>query len=164
MKHKVGEKVVVVNPYSGSDFEDGEIVTIVRIGDENGFEPDCYGAVRDGENYLWYLYEDEVKPNIVTQIEKTRLVNVDELLLKQRFMIAAPWSEDHDGYAVPVEEIYNAPTIEARPVVRGRWKWVGEDRWNDTYLCSNCGKMNMDDSTFCPNCGADMQEREQCYA
>ena len=93
-------------------------------------------------------------------MKKQRLIDVDELLLKQRFMIAAPWSEDHDGYAVPVEEIYNAPTIEARPVVHGHWKWVGADRWNDTYLCSNCGKMNMDDSNFCPNCGADMREKE----
>lgn len=46
---------------------------------------------------------------------------------------------------------------DVRPVVRGRWRWVGQDQWNDCYECSQCGKMNTDNSNFCPNCGADMR-------
>lgn len=50
-----------------------------------------------------------------------------------------------------------APAADVRPVVRGRWRWVGQDQWNDCYECSQCGKMNTDNSNFCPNCGADMR-------
>lgn len=53
--------------------------------------------------------------------------------------------------------IKRAESIEVRPVVRGRWRWVGQDKWNDCYECSQCGKMNTDNSNFCPNCGADMK-------
>lgn len=47
---------------------------------------------------------------------------------------------------------------DVRPVVRGRWRWVGQDKWNDCYECSQCGKMNTDNSNFCPNCGAEMNQ------
>lgn len=53
--------------------------------------------------------------------------------------------------------IKRAPAANVRPVVRGRWRWVGQDKWNDCYECSQCGKMNTDNSNFCPNCGADMR-------
>lgn len=43
------------------------------------------------------------------------------------------------------------PAADVRPVVRGRWRWVGQDQWNDCYECSQCGKMNTDNSNFCPN-------------
>lgn len=49
------------------------------------------------------------------------------------------------------------PAADVRPAVRGRWRWVGQDQWNDCYECSQCGKMNTDNSDFCPNCGADMR-------
>lgn len=62
MIHKIGDKVRVVNPYSGGDFEVGDVVTIVRIGDEDGFEPNCYGAISPHDGSLWYLNEDEVAP------------------------------------------------------------------------------------------------------
>lgn len=53
--------------------------------------------------------------------------------------------------------IESVPAADVRPVVRGRWRWVGQDQWNDCYECSQCGKMNTDNSNFCPNCGADMK-------
>lgn len=56
-----------------------------------------------------------------------------------------------------LEAIEPLPAADVRPVVRGRWRWVGQDRWNDCYECSQCGKMNTDNSNFCPNCGADMR-------
>lgn len=46
--------------------------------------------------------------------------------------------------------------VEYVPVVHGKWIFCGEDRWNDCYLCSKCGKINIDDSKYCPNCGAKM--------
>lgn len=60
-------------------------------------------------------------------------------------------------YAAAFAEIAHSPAADVRPVVRGRWRWVGQDQWNDCYECSQCGKMNTDNSNFCPNCGADMR-------
>lgn len=62
---------------------------------------------------------------------------------------------------VPIEAIWNAPTITPESLVRhGRWRWCGEDRWNDAYECSECGKIHTDDSSYCPNCGAKMDIEE----
>lgn len=57
-----------------------------------------------------------------------------------------------------MQERPEAPAADVRPVVRGRWRWVGQDKWNDCYECSQCGKMNTDNSNFCPNCGAEMNQ------
>lgn len=46
--------------------------------------------------------------------------------------------------------------VNAVEVVHGRWRFCGSDRYNDAYECSVCGKMAMDDSNYCPNCGAFM--------
>lgn len=78
MKFKVGQKVKTVNPYSGSDFEDGEIVEIVRIGTEDGEDMNCYGAKSEKDPFMmWYLYEDEVAP--ITNADKIRIMSNDEL-------------------------------------------------------------------------------------
>lgn len=53
---------------------------------------------------------------------------------------------------------YMAPTREQVEKVRGEWRWVGEDRWNDCYECGKCGKMHPDNSLFCPACGAPMTD------
>ena len=66
----------------------------------------------------------------------------------------------HNGLNMAASMAINAPTIEARPVVRGRW----EDRYTpngkyvswDGFYCSVCGKQATK-SNFCPNCGADMR-------
>ena len=54
------------------------------------------------------------------------------------------------------DDIKNAPTIEARPVVRG--EWLGE---RGSYICSNCGGDAPDESywpsPFCAACGAEMR-------
>ena len=54
---------------------------------------------------------------------------------------------------------YMAPTREqVEKVWRGEWRWVGEDRWSDTYECSKCGKLSMNDYLFCPNCNSAMND------
>lgn len=62
--------------------------------------------------------------------------------------------------------IYEAPTIEAKPVRHGRW--IALEGWfnKSNVKCSVCGNtLDMDgvnagrgDANFCPNCGADMRE------
>lgn len=56
--------------------------------------------------------------------------------------------------------VKDAPTVEAKPVVHGEWKydWLGE------YICSNCYErvrvkevMGEPAWDWCPACGADMR-------
>lgn len=55
-----------------------------------------------------------------------------------------------------INSIENAPAVEAEPVRHGRWRFCGEDRWNDAFECSECGKIAMENSDYCPHCGAKM--------
>lgn len=55
MKYKIGSRVRVINPYSGGNFDDGDIVTIEQIGCED--QPDCYGAISPYDDR--YHYEKE---------------------------------------------------------------------------------------------------------
>lgn len=75
MKHKVNAKLVVKNVYSGGNFENGDIVTVYQIGNED--EPDCYGAISPHDGLLWFLYEDEVGP--ATNADRIRSMNDEEL-------------------------------------------------------------------------------------
>lgn len=56
--------------------------------------------------------------------------------------------------------IWIAPAADVVEVKHGEWSFVGSDRWNDCFQCSACGKMAMDDSNYCPNCGAKMDGRK----
>lgn len=47
---------------------------------------------------------------------------------------------------------------QVEKVWRREWRWVGEDRWSDTYECSKCGKLSMNDYPFCPNCNSAMND------
>ena len=47
---------------------------------------------------------------------------------------------------------------QVEKVWREEWRWVGEDRWSDTYECSKCGKLSMNDYLFCPNCNSAMND------
>ncbi len=76
MKLKVGQKVCVSNVYSGGNFENGDVVTIGRIGCKD--DPNCYGAISPHDGSFWYLEEDEVTP-IITNADKIRAMSDDEL-------------------------------------------------------------------------------------
>ncbi len=58
------------------------------------------------------------------------------------------------------DDIKNAPTIEARPVVRGEWE---EYQVPHIMCCSECdwGTEVQSDFNFCPNCGAEMRKGEE---
>lgn len=76
MRFNIGDKVRVVKPYSGGNFEDGDIVEIVQIGDGD-FESECYGAISPYDNDVWFLDEKEVAP--VTNADMIRHMNNEEL-------------------------------------------------------------------------------------
>jgi rubrerythrin len=88
----------------------------------------------------------------------TRLIDADSI----------PWDVEGVG-EIPVitkEEIDQMPTVDAvpvrHPVKHGKWipreKGVVYPFWA-RYTCSECGT-HWDDTLYCPNCGAKMDEDE----
>ena len=59
---------------------------------------------------------------------------------------------DFGETAIPIEEIDNAQTVEARP--QGEW-----EEGTQGYYCSKCDYYDQSyfEHNFCPNCGADMR-------
>ena len=63
---------------------------------------------------------------------------------------------DYCGTADYIYMIEDMPTVEAKPVVHGRWKRYGKNLGE----CSECGEIVSVRSNYCPNCGAKMDEKE----
>ena len=57
-------------------------------------------------------------------------------------------------YKIFEEAIRDAPTIDAVPVVHGKWIYTPTEQLR--YRCSVCGK-GCCRFNYCPNCGADMR-------
>lgn len=81
-----------------------------------------------------------------------RMINADAIAPK----LEGKFNQDMVRYA---------PTIEAEPVKHGRWTENHHVSYDDmreekvhwyTYTCSECDFEAMDDSRYCPNCGAKM--------
>ena len=79
-----------------------------------------------------------------------RLIDADALLEQY----GDPYTDYIDG-----DDVRNAPTIDAVPVVHGKWKWSHGGQ------CSECGYHNSNfDYNYCPNCGAKMDGKENTDA
>lgn len=80
MRFKVGQKVRVVNPYSDSDFHDGEIVEIVGISPNAYYGQDCYKAIscESKDKDWWCLCEDEVRS--INNGDKIKIMTHEELM------------------------------------------------------------------------------------
>lgn len=76
MKFRVGANVRVKNVYSGGNFENGDVVTIVQIGDGD-LDDECYGAISLYDGLMWYLREDEVEA--ATNADNLRTMNDEQL-------------------------------------------------------------------------------------
>ena len=72
-------------------------------------------------------------------------------------------------YGATTEIIEKMPTIEATPVVHGRWEKCWQEKSRHYFRCSNCQMAYMDGVSgaiapeygsrawrYCPNCGAKM--------
>ena len=81
---------------------------------------------------------------------KMKLIDADEIL-KEKYLE----SPHYFDYVVSVEEIENAPTIEAEPVRHGEWKICCDGYYP---YCSVCKEepIGRKMSKYCPNCGAKM--------
>jgi hypothetical protein len=91
-----------------------------------------------------------------------RLIDADKLKAKVR---AQEWKRD-PTIMLALNWIYmlidNSPTIDAVPVVCGKWNPIFKGA--DTCECSVCKSEGFSDSDFgfiatpyCPNCGAEME-------
>ena len=57
-----------------------------------------------------------------------------------------------------VHYICHMPHIDdVRENVRGEWIDITKTGGYFVWKCSECGELNLEDSYFCPNCGADMR-------
>lgn len=58
----------------------------------------------------------------------------------------------------PTDVVIGLPSADVRENVRG--KWIDVDPYGDSGLafkCSECEKISIRDTNYCPNCGADMR-------
>ena len=58
-----------------------------------------------------------------------------------------------------IASIVCIPAADAREVKRGKWKLEEEDFYS-IFICSECGDTCYWSANFCPNCGADMREKQ----
>lgn len=92
-----------------------------------------------------------------------RIIDADKLKDDIDYYIKeAEWGEEANKHLEWCKEFIDSqPTIDAKPVIRGRWKIWDED-YGDTFECSECGEVfYLVDGTpkenhynRCPNCGA----------
>ena len=85
-----------------------------------------------------------------------RLIDADALNVRDIFC-----SYDTVTDLIDVEVwIDHAPTIDAVPVVHGKWRWTerGDCDYEQYWVCSSCGQQQYIETNFCPDCGADMRE------
>ena len=103
MRFKVGDKIKVVNCYRGGEFDDGDIVTVSQIGDDDGNDTECYGCISPHDGYMWFLFEDEVGP--VTKADNIRHMKDDELANEfvRIIMLTCKAVLDNDDW-VPTDE------------------------------------------------------------
>lgn len=96
-----------------------------------------------------------------------RLIDADALLneLGDIWNIPKDWDGDIDETCeTAFDVIENAPTVEVKPVVHGKWE---KTRLAGEYICSNCQslicsgftRMGYEQYKFCPECGADMRKK-----
>lgn len=100
-----------------------------------------------------------------------RLIDGDKLFDVIDGKVPAPYEDSREAKEECLREISEAPTIDAVPVVHGRWDevdWVEMESGghelirtpNAALRCSNCHncfkKELLWKNSYCPNCGAKM--------
>ena len=86
-----------------------------------------------------------------------RLIDADIFLKTTRFQEGRYPCKDI------VEDIESQTTVDAVPVVHGRWIWTekGEQDYEQFWVCSECGEHTYFVTNYCADCGAKMElERE----
>lgn len=60
------------------------------------------------------------------------------------------------------ELLEDTPAADVAPVVHGKWEYIGTDKTENVFRCSNCAsRIGLDKETdYCPNCGAKMDGKD----
>lgn len=83
-----------------------------------------------------------------------RLIDADALRDKRQFVEVTDGSWRTTACVVLATDIDQAPTIEAEPVMHGRW--IEKD--DGVMHCTECDRVgNPHIDNYCPNCGANMK-------
>jgi rubrerythrin len=89
-----------------------------------------------------------------------RLIDADKLLQY--------YQKNHAAYYHSVTSIHRLiqqqPTVDAAPVVHGKWKLLKNNSQSNFYMCSNCSYMVFSEwflTDYCPSCGAKMDGGEK---
>lgn len=95
-----------------------------------------------------------------------RLIDANVVLAKQFTTGLSDASGNYYGHAdvVFVDDIENAPTVDAVEVVHGRWDChasMVRTPFALNYDCSICGEESSKTTNYCPNCGAKMDGGSQ---
>ena len=61
---------------------------------------------------------------------------------------------------VDANDIARFPTEDVAPVVHARWISKMHKMWGRCPTCSHCGRIVQEETNYCPNCGAKMDEEE----
>ena len=99
---------------------------------------------------------------------------MDELISRQaaidalaKFVPYAICDESTESYTNGLTDAYNLILQLPSAQPRGKWIYHPEIGWGETWLCDQCGEkttstvMGKPRDNFCPNCGADMRQREE---
>lgn len=158
------DKVVIENPI-------GYMSTYFRKPDQI-VHPYYFAKEEDDENCerkATCLWERGVQPlmqsdgknglNRKVWCEMARHIDADalsKLVYRRSNNMRDTWSSSAVLLAID-----SRPTIEARPVVRGRWVDLGRNYYTVVSQCSECGAKYDFRSPYCPNCGAETRERRE---
>lgn len=106
------------------------------------------------------LIDADALEESIEQIEWYHLAGNGEMV--QGATSGNGWYKEQDIY----NAIEDAPTIEAKPVVRAHWTYEWDSERDSKRLfvrivCSNCGLKTGQKSNYCPKCGSAMDKEEE---
>ena len=91
-----------------------------------------------------------------------RLIDADayDKLLDHRVMSLMEYSGSISGAIMGCRALLaEQPTVDAKPVVHGRWERFTHPSGTHGIRCDSCKERNGRKSNYCPNCGARMDTK-----
>ena len=91
-----------------------------------------------------------------------KLINADDLLALYNMSAIEEMGEYGQGGMAIIDDIKNAPSVDAEPIRHGYWYFLQYDvnpkigNWHCS-VCNNIPK-SLEKEKYCPNCGAKMDE------
>ena len=96
-----------------------------------------------------------VQPTTLTEDDK-ETIRIHLSAFKERLCNQCRWNEAKE-YEELISRFLSTPSVQPR---KGEWAGKGDSEGFGIFICDNCGKFAMMEYDFCPNCGADMRERD----